>query len=466
MTAKVKEYFDSLKGKKIAFLGVGVSHTELIKKFASFGADITLCDIRSKEAMGDDIKGFDALGIRYQLEMHQFDNLQRFDMVFRTPGIYFNKPEIQQAIADGANITSEMEEFFKICPCRIIAVTGADGKTTTTTIISELLSAQGYRVHKGGNIGRALLPIADKIGENDFAVVELSSFQLISMRQGPDTAVVTNVQPNHLNVHKNYQEYKDSKKNMILYQPDHSKTVLNMDNAVTSGEYAPFVKGETVWFSKNTMPENGAFWNRETGDILYICGGKSVKIMNRSQILLTGDHNVENYLAAISAVWGTVDIENIIKTAENFSGVEHRMELVREVNGVRFYNDSIASSPDRTIAGLRAFNQKIILIAGGQNKGLQYDKLGFEINNKVKVLICMGETGKIIEKSTRSADNFDGNNIKFLHADYMEQAVEMAKKNAVSGDIVALSPASTSFDRYRNFEYRGRIFKEIVRGTK
>ena len=466
MTASVKEYFDSIKNKKIAFLGVGVSHTDLIKKFAALGADITLCDMRSKEAMGDDIKGFDELGIKYQLEEHQFDNLERFDMVFRTPGIYFNKPEIQNAIKNGANITSEMEEFFKICPCKKIAVTGADGKTTTTTIISELLAAQGFTVHKGGNIGRALLPIADKIDENDFAVVELSSFQLISMKYGPDIAVVTNVQPNHLNVHKDYQEYKDSKKNMIIYQPSASKTILNYDNDVTRDEYAPFVKGKTIWFSRRTEPENGAFWDMSTGEIYYKDNGEKIHVMYRSDIALVGNHNVENYLAAISATRGLVDISTIKKVAAAFTGVEHRMELVREFNGVKYYNDSIASSPDRTIAGLMAYDKKIILIAGGQNKGLVYDKLGRAINDKVKVLICMGETGPIIEECTKKADNYNPAGIKIFNAVYMEQAVDIAKENATSGDVVALSPASTSFDRYRNFEYRGRIFKEIVRGTK
>lgn len=462
MTDKVKAYFDALRGRKVAFLGIGVSHKELIKKFVHYGAKVTLCDMREMDALDVDLDGIRQLGIEYQLGAEQFKNLERFDMVFRTPGIYFNRPEIQQAIRNGANVTSEMEEFFKVCPCRIIAVTGADGKTTTTTLITEFLTRQGKTVYKGGNIGRALLPIADEINPEDFAAVELSSFQLLSMKQAANTAVVTNVQPNHLNVHKDYQEYKDAKKNLIIYQHGNSKTVLNFDNAVTRDEYAPFVKGELVWFSKLEKPSNGAYWDMKSGEIFYTDHGKTQIIMNRSDILLIGDHNVENYLTAIAATWGLVDIKNIVEVAREFSGVEHRMEFVRELDSIKYYNDSIASSPDRTIAGLKARTQKVILIAGGKNKGLNYDKLGAEINKKVKVLVLMGETASLIENSTEKAENYNSANIKILHADNMKDAVLLARSEAVKGDIISLSPASTSFDKYKNFECRGLDFKEIV----
>ena len=445
MSEQAKAYFENLKGKKVAFLGIGVSHKELIKKFVAYGAEVTLCDMREMEQFDEDIDGIKELGIHYQLGAAQFEHLERFDMVFRTPGIYFNRPEIQAAIAAGANITSEMEEFFKLCPCKIIAITGADGKTTTTTLISEILSKQGFTVHKGGNIGRALLPIVDEIEAEDYAVVELSSFQLLSMRIAGDITVVTNVQPNHLNVHKDYQEYKDAKKNLILYQKENSKTILNLDNEVTREEYAPAVKGETVWFSKVKMPAVGAFWDRQTDKIYYNDHGEIHFVMNRSDIRLIGDHNVENYLTAIAAVWGIAAIGSIIAVANEFGGVEHRMEFVREFEGVSYYNDSIASSPDRTIAGLKAREQKVILIAGGQNKGLVYDTLGTYINEKVKVLIVMGETAEVIEQGVKNAPNYRAENIRILHADTM-----------------SLSPASTSFDKYKNFERRGQHFKAVV----
>ena len=466
MTETVKKYFESVKGKKVAFLGIGVSHKELIKKFVSLGADVTLCDMREMDEFDEDIDGIRELGISFQLGADQYKDLERFDMVFRTPGIYYNRPEIRDAIKKGANITSEMEEFFKICPCKMISITGADGKTTTTTLISEMLAAEGFRVHKGGNIGRALLPIADEIEPEDYAVVELSSFQLLSMKQAGDITVVTNVQPNHLNVHKDYQEYKDAKKNLIIYQNKDSKAVLNLDNLVTREEYAPFVKGELVWFSKTKMPQTGSFWDINSGKIYYNDGKTVHEIMTRDDIRLIGDHNVENYLSAIAALWGIVGTESMIKVARSFGGVEHRMEFVREVDGAEYYNDSIASSPDRTIAGLKARDKKVILIAGGKNKGLVYDKLGPVVNEKVKILILMGETAKVIEDAVVTADNYDEKNIKILFAEDMEQAVSLARENAVAGDVISLSPASTSFDKYKNFERRGQHFKNIVKGLK
>ncbi|MBR0414142.1 MAG: UDP-N-acetylmuramoyl-L-alanine--D-glutamate ligase [Clostridia bacterium] len=462
MSQQVQEYFENLKGKKVAFLGIGVSHKQLIHKFVACGAEVTLCDMREMDEFDEDIDGIRELGISFQLGAQQFEHLERFDMVFRTPGIYFNRPEIQQAIAAGANITSEMEEFFKLCPCKIIAITGADGKTTTTTLISEILTKQGYTVHKGGNIGRALLPIVDEIDEGDIAVVELSSFQLLSMKQAGDITVVTNVQPNHLNVHKDYQEYKDAKKNLIIYQKEDSKTILNLDNEVTREEYAPAVKGQLVWFSKQQMPQVGSFWDMQSGKIYYNDGAQEHFIMTRADIRLIGDHNVENYLTAIAATWGLADTASVLAVARSFGGVEHRMEFVREVDGVEYYNDSIASSPDRTIAGLNAREEKVILIAGGKNKGLVYDKLGPVVNEKVKVLIVMGETADVIEASVKNAPNYDSAAIKILHAADMEQAVALARENAQAGDIVSLSPASTSFDKYKNFERRGQHFKQVV----
>ena len=463
MTQKVQEYFSSLKGKKVAFLGIGVSHKQLIEKFVSLGAEVTLCDMRRMEEFDEDIDGIRELGIAFQLGEDQYKDLEKFDMVFRTPGIYFLRSELQEAIAKGANITSEMEEFFKLCPCKIIAITGADGKTTTTTLISEILSAQGYTVHKGGNIGRALLPIVDEIAPGDIAVVELSSFQLLSMKQAGDITVVTNVQPNHLNVHKDYEEYKGAKKNLIIYQKPDSKTVLNFDNEVTREEYAPAVKGQLVWFSKRKLPAVGSFWDRQSGKIYYNDGQSVHEIMERGDIRLIGDHNVENYLTAIAAVWGLAEMKNVRKVAREFGGVEHRMEFVRELNGVSYYNDSIASSPDRTIAGLKAREEKVILIAGGKNKGLVYDKLGPVINEKVKVLILMGETAEVIRQAVVEAANYDPESLPIFFAEDMEQAVALARANAVPGDIVSLSPASTSFDKYKNFERRGQHFKAIVK---
>lgn len=463
---KVKEYFEGVKGKRVAFLGLGISHIPLIKKYCAYGARVTACDMRSMEQLGADIDEIRGLDVEYHLGEDYLKGLEKFDIVFRTPGIKYFLPEIQAAVSSGVKVTSEIEMFFELCPCKIIGITGSDGKTTTTTVISEILAKQGYTVHKGGNIGIPLFPIIESVKPEDIAVVELSSFQLISMKDSPQVAVVTNVTPNHLNVHKDYQEYIDAKRNLVIHQSDNSRTVLNADNDVTSGVFKKDVKGELLEFSTREIPQKGAFWDKKTGEIIFNDNGKKTVIMNRKDIKLVGDHNVENYLAAICAVRGLVDDESIVCVARTFGGVEHRMELCRELGGVKFYNDSIASSPNRTKAGLLAYNQKIILIVGGKNKGLNYDELGTIINDKVKYLICMGDTGPMIKECTMKAANYDSEKIGIFEVEDMEQAVNKAYSLAESGDVVALSPASTSFDKYRNFEYRGRDFKEKVNNLK
>ena len=281
-----------------------------------------------------------------------------------------SSPAPSKARELGKVVTSEMEVFFDLCPCKLYAVTGSDGKTTTTTLISEFLKAQGKTVHLGGNIGRALLPIIESIDEHDAAVVELSSFQLISMRKSPDVAVVTNVAPNHLDVHKDMDEYIAAKKNILLHQNAFSKTVLNMDNDITN-QMSELVRGKLYQFSRRSIPNNGAYLS-ENGSIIMVNNGEQTEIMKASDIRLPGIHNVENYLTAISAVYDDVDRNNIVKVAREFGGVEHRIEFVREVGGVKYYNDSIATSPTRTIAGLNSFGQKLVVIAGGYDKKIPF----------------------------------------------------------------------------------------------
>ena len=374
--------------------------------------------------------------------------------------MYYNHSELVKARALGIVVTSEMEVFFELCPCKIYAVTGSDGKTTTTTLISELLDKSGRVVHKGGNIGRALLPIIESINEDDAAVVELSSFQLISMRKSPYTAVITNISPNHLDVHGTMEEYVDAKKNIILHQNAFSKTILNLDNKPTN-ELSDLVRGRLVKFSRRTMPEIGAFVDAN-GFICYNEYGFTTQIMLASDIRLPGVHNVENYLAAISAVWGEVSNEVIVKVAREFSGVEHRIEFVREVDGVKWYNDSIATSPTRVLAGLNSFEQKLIVIAGGYDKKISFKPMSGTVNEKVKTLILLGVTADKIEKAITESDNYNSEKIKIYRVNSMEEAVQKAKEIAKPGDIVSLSPACASFDMYPNFEARGLHFKKLV----
>lgn len=460
MNHNAVDFLTTLKGKKIALCGIGKSNLYLIKLFKKYGAEVIACDRRDEEALGEnavlakDAGAVLSLGENYLV-------LDDIDIIFRTPGMRFYMEELERFKKQGVVVTSEMELFFELCPCKIIAVTGSDGKTTTTTIISEFLKKQGKKVYLGGNIGTPLLPQIEEITKDDIAVVELSSFQLISMRESPDVAVVTNLAPNHLDIHKDMQEYIDSKKNIVLHQSAFGKAVLNLDNEI-SNSFESACRGRVVKFSRKSSLENGAYCD-ENGCIIYAENGKTTPVMNASEIKIPGLHNVENYLAAISAVWGMVSVENIVEVAKNFGGVEHRAEFVRELNGVKYYNDSIASSPTRTALGtLSLYDFKIILIAGGYDKKIPYEPLGPVINDKVKVLILMGATAPKIEKAVKEAENYNPDAIRIIHAANMGEAVKAASENAESGDIVSMSPASASFDLYKNFDERGKHFKSIV----
>ena len=458
------EFFRWVKGKKIAFIGVGVTNTDCIRLFAKKGAEVSVLDRKSRDQLGALADEFEQSGIRLVLGDGYLDGLTGYDAVFRAPGMYFHHPALEKARQEGAVITSEMELFFRLCPCKTYAVTGSDGKTTTTTLIAEMLKASGKKVYKGGNIGRALLPVVEEVSSDDAAVVELSSFQLISMRQSPDVAVITNVAPNHLDVHRDMQEYIDSKKNLILHQDGFSRTVLNRDNAITR-DMTGLVRGELLTFSRQEAPRFGAYL-RQDGMLCMRCHGAETEILPMEQIRLPGLHNVENFLAAYSAVWGDVPVEIMARTAQEFGGVEHRMELVRELGGVKWYNDSIGTSPTRTIAGLKAFGQKIILIAGGYDKKIPYEPLAPYLCEKVSHLILMGATGPKIQQALEACPDYDGQHPALHWAESMEQAVQTADGLAGSGDIVALSPASASFDLYPNFEKRGEHFKRLVAALK
>ena len=450
-----EQFFRELSGKTVTFCGIGRSHLPLIDLFREKGAIVSARDKRTLEELGETGKKLQEQGVTLILGENYLQNLKE-DMIFRTPGMKYYLPELMEARKRGSAVTSELELFFELCPCKIYGVTGSDGKTTTTTILSEFLKAEGKTVHLGGNIGRPLLPEIESIRETDCAVVELSSFQLISMRKSPDVAVVTNLSPNHLDMHKDMQEYIDAKKNIFLHQSAFSRTVLNADNDITAS-FAEEVRGDGWLFSRKSKPERGVWCD---GEAIFVNGER---LMAVSEIKIPGWHNVENYMAAIGAVWGEVSPEHILSVAKNFGGVEHRAELVREASGVKFYNDSIASSPTRTISGtLSLYSQKIILICGGYDKHIPYDPLGPVICDKVKILIVMGDTGPKIEEAVRNASNYRENAPEILRVKTMEEAVNLAKEKSQAGDIVSLSPASAAFDLYPNFEVRGRHFKELV----
>lgn len=455
-----EEYLHSLQNKTVAVVGIGVSNQPLIELLLSRGVAVTACDKKDRAALGALADCLEAQGCRLHLGADYLKGLDQ-DVIFRTPGMRPDLPELTAAVERGSRLTSEMEVFFEVCPCTRIAVTGSDGKTTTTTIIAELLKRAGRTVHLGGNIGHPLLAETGEMAPGDIAVLELSSFQLLTMTHSPHIAVVTNLAPNHLDVHKDFAEYISAKENIFTHQTVEDIAVFNADNEITAGEASRAV-GRARLFSRKQELEDGVFLRGEA--VIARHNGAEREVMRTSDIKLPGVHNVENYLAAIAAVDGLVPDGIIRDFAREFGGVEHRIELVRTRKGVRWYNDSIASSPSRTIAGLNSFDRKVILIAGGKDKGIPYDAIGPVINSHVKLLILCGATAGVIRRAVEQADNYAGLEIVDV-ADYRE-AVSLADSRAREGDVVILSPASTSFDRFANFMERGRVFKELVNGLE
>ena len=463
---KFEEYLSSLRNKTVAVIGIGVSNRPLIELLLSRGVAVTACDKKDRATLGAPAEELVGKGCRLRLGPDYLKDLTE-DVIFRTPGMRPDLPELNAAVERGSTLTSEMEVFFEVCPCPILAVTGSDGKTTTTTIIAELLRAAGKTVHLGGNIGHPLLSETGGMRAGDIAVLELSSFQLMTMTRSPHIAVVTNLAPNHLDVHKDYAEYISAKENIFTHQSASDIAVFNADNEVTRS-FVGRQRGALRTFSRRETVERGAYLAPDDageGQAIWMSNESGRRqVLSLAEIKLPGVHNVENYMAAIAAVDRLVPDGIIRDFAKNFGGVEHRIELVRELDGVRYYNDSIASSPSRTIAGLNAFPEKVILIAGGKDKGISYGSLGPVVNEHVKLLILCGATAGVIRASVEQAENYGG--LEIADVEDYHQAVSLARSRAKEGDVIILSPASTSFDRFANFMERGRVFKEIVNSLK
>ena len=447
-----EDYFSSLKDKRIAVLGLGVSNRPLVRLLLEFGCRVTGCDRTPREKLDEEVLELEKLGATLSVGEGYLDNVEA-DVLFRTPGMHPGNPAIQALRQRGAKVTSEMEVFFEVCPCNLIAVTGSDGKTTTTTLVSEMLKASGKTVWLGGNIGTPLLPKCRQMKKDDFAVVELSSFQLMDMERSPQRALITNLAPNHLDIHKDMQEYVDAKKNIFRFQGADGILVLNADNAITAQFRG---NGETRFFSRKER--TNCVW--EENGVIYRRGEK---LLESKEILIPGTHNIENYMAAIALVEGLATDDAVRQVARTFGGVEHRIELVRVKDGVRFYNDSIASSPSRTIAGLRSFPEKVILIAGGYDKHIPYDVLGPEICAHVKKLFLGGATGPKIREAVENSPEYKPGFPEIEDCADFTAAVYAAAKAARKGDVVLMSPASAAFDQFKNFMVRGEYYKKLVK---
>ncbi len=450
------EYIKSLNDKKIAVIGAGVSNLPLIELLCSYGNAVTVCDRRTAADMGELAETLTGQGAFLQLGEAYLEGLDAFDLVFRTPGVLPLNPYLVQAKQAGVEITSEMELFFKFCPCKTIAITGSDGKTTTSSIIAELLRASGKTVHLGGNIGTPLLSRIPEMTEEDICVLELSSFQLHSMYCKPDVAVVTNVSPNHLDMHPDYQDYIDSKKNVFLNMDEAGLLVVNADNEITA-DYGRQAKTRVLQFSR-IEAVNGAYY----ADGKIWDNGKVV--IDIDEIKIPGMHNVENYMAAYCAVQGLVDGETFREVARSFGGVQHRLELIRELRGVKYINDSIASSPTRAVAGLKSFksSDSIILIAGGHDKHVPFDELAEEACKRCKAVFLCGESAEVMAEAMKSAESYRADFPLFINTDWSENVLAAAGY-AKAGDTVLLSPACSSFDFFKNFAERGNLFRSIVK---
>ncbi len=466
MTDKgIQAFCQYIQNKTISLIGAGVSNIPLVSFLYSCGASkIFIRDLKKSESDSDIRKAkndgaIPVLGEKY------LENLSE-DIVIRSPGI---RPDISQFIKaseNGSRITCETELFLQFVPCKSIAVTGSDGKTTTTTLISKLLEEEGYRVFLGGNIGKSMLPQLKEIdSERCISVMELSSFQLMNCEYSPNISVITNLSENHLDWHIDMNEYLDAKKNILLHQGKNDVAVLNFDNTHTR---ECVVQGEKIFFSyfssnfsdQNKPDSTNVYF--ENGEIFVQNGGERKSILQTSQILLPGKHNVENYMAAIAATLELVSKESVQKIAETFGGVEHRIELCRVLDGVKYYNSSIDSSPARSTAALRSFSQKVIMLAGGYDKNLNYTSLGDEICQHVKVLILCGATSEKIKSAVLASPFYNQEEIKIIDCPEFDEIALYAKKEASSGDVVILSPASASFDLFKNFDQRGKHFKKLV----
>ncbi|MBU3110662.1 UDP-N-acetylmuramoyl-L-alanine--D-glutamate ligase [Clostridium lacusfryxellense] len=455
MKKNFSEFKDFIKGKKVGVLGIGISNIPLIHFLVKLGANVTAFDKKTYSMLGRVATDFEKSGVKLILGEEYLNDLTGFHVIFKTPSMRIDNPALLKAKQEGTYITSEMEEFIKYCPAKTYGVTGSDGKTTTTTIIYNILKKEGYKTWVGGNIGTPLFSNIEEITKEDKVVLELSSFQLMTMTVSTDIAIVTNLSPNHLDIHKDIEEYIDSKKNIYKYQRAGDLLILNKDNALT---YAlrNEAKGEVMYFSTNEKLEEGAYFKNDT---LFIM---NEQVCNLEEIKLKGMHNVQNLLTAFCATQGDVSVASMRYVATNFNGVSHRDEFVREVDGVKYYNNSIASTPTRAIASLKAYGKPVILIAGGYDKKLPFEPLAQEAYSNIKTLILVGATKYKIKEVFDSVIKEKKICMKIVIAENFSEAILAAKMAASPGDIVTLSPACASFDMFENFEVRGNKYKEIV----
>ncbi len=457
---KLEEFNEYIRFRKVAVIGLGVSNLPLLEYLYNKKAQVTVFDERTLEEIPEEtINKINTYEFDTFFGKNCLENLNGFNVIFRSPSCLPTRPELQKEADRGAIVTTEVEMLMEMCPCKIIGVTGSDGKTTTTSLINAILQHAGYKTFLGGNIGTPLFTKLPEMEPNDIVVLELSSFQLMNMNISPDIAVITNITPNHLNIHKDYQEYIDAKKCIFKNQKENGILILNYDNDITR-ECSKEANGKIIFFSSKTKLDSGFIVD---DDIIKECNdGIRKHILNTDEVILRGNHNFQNIATALAATKTLVDTEVAVEAIKKFRPVEHRIEFVREIDGVKWYNDSASSSPTRTISGLNAFKENIILIAGGYDKNLEYEPLAKPVIDKVSTLILIGQTAEKIYDVVKNESEKENKKININMCDTLEQTIEIAKKSAKKGDVVLFSPASASFDMFKNFADRGNKFKDLV----
>jgi UDP-N-acetylmuramoylalanine--D-glutamate ligase len=461
---KLDAFERNIKGKRVAVIGLGVSNIPLIDYLHNLMAKVTVFDERDISKLDEKtVNKIEGYGFELVTGKNALHFLRGYNIIFRSPSCLPTTLQLVSEQKRGAIVTSEIEMLMNTCPCKIIGVTGSDGKTTTTTLIYEILKKKGYNCHLGGNLGIPLFTKVREFNENDIVVLELSSFQLMGMEVSPDISVITNISPNHLDKHKSYEEYIEAKKTIFNYQDKNGIVVLNYDNDITR-EFKNEAEGKVIYFSSKEKLEDGIIY--DDGMIKSCEDGVRKHLLNVKNVHLRGVHNYENICAAIAATSSLVDSKTQVEAIEEFKGVEHRLEFVREINGVKWYNDSIGTSPTRTSAGLNSFDEKIVLIAGGYDKNLDYEPLAKPILEKVSKLVLFGNTTtKIYDAVIKELSKKDPTAVFPIYKHKtLEQVVNRAYKIAEPGEVVLFSPASASFDMFKNFEERGEKFKELVMG--
>ena len=457
---KLNEFNDYIRFRKVAVIGMGVSNLPLLDYLYEKKANVTIFDEKDLDSISDDImEKIREYGFQFHFGENCLEYLKNFNLIFRSPSCLPTRKELEEEAKRGAIVTTEIELLMKMCPCKIVGVTGSDGKTTTTSLINAILKHAGYNTFLGGNIGTPLFTRLNEMKPSDVVVLELSSFQLMGMEVSPHIAVITNITPNHLNIHKDYQEYIDAKKNIFKYQKQDDILVLNYDNEITK-ECAKEAHGKVIFFSSKTKLDNGYIVDE---DVIKKCEDKVRKhILNVDDVILRGEHNYQNIATAIAATSSMVDIEKAVEAVKEFKPVEHRIEFVREIDGVKWYNDSASSSPSRTLSGINAFKEDIILIAGGYDKNLDYTPLAKTIVNKTKALILIGQTANKIFDAVKNELEVENKTLDITMCESLEETIQVAKKKAKTGEVVLFSPASASFDMFKNFADRGNKFKKLV----